>query len=123
MCIYVCNFISQLKSHHMMVVRPTCTLRCVHSLLQLQRSCVTDVSITYLPQRNPTHCTQVHFLAVPHCSSRRRDGNTTTATYRNAAAVDYECTFSGSIFNHYMMCNHVCFKAGYSKEGTSFPLP
>ncbi len=37
---------------------------------------------------------QVHFLAVPQCSSRRRDGNTTTATYRNAAAVDYERSLS-----------------------------
>ncbi len=37
---------------------------------------------------------QVHFLAVPQCSSRRRDGNTTTATYRNAVAVDYERTLS-----------------------------
>ncbi len=36
---------------------------------------------------------QVHFLAVLQCSSRCRDGNTTTATYRNAAAVHYECTF------------------------------
>ncbi len=36
---------------------------------------------------------QVHFLAVPQCSSWRRDGNTTTATYCNAAAVDYECSF------------------------------
>ncbi len=33
---------------------------------------------------------QVHFLAVPQCSSQRRDGNAATATYRNAAAVHYE---------------------------------
>ncbi len=39
---------------------------------------------------------QVHFLAVPQCSSRHRDGNTTTATYRNAAAVDYERSFTPS---------------------------
>ena len=32
-------------------------LRCVHSLLQ--RSCSTDVSITYLPQVNATHCSKV----------------------------------------------------------------
>ncbi len=37
---------------------------------------------------------EVHFLAVAQCSSRRRDGNTTTAAYRNAAAVDYERTFT-----------------------------
>ena len=37
---------------------------------------------------------QVHFLAVMQCSSRCRDGNTTTATYHNAAAVDYECSFT-----------------------------
>ncbi len=36
---------------------------------------------------------QVHLFAVPQCSSRRRDGNTTTATYCNAAAVDYERNF------------------------------
>ena len=36
---------------------------------------------------------EVHSLAVAQCSSRRRDGNTTTATYRNAAAVDYERTW------------------------------
>ncbi len=40
---------------------------------------------------------QVFSLAVPQCSSRRRDGNTTTATYRNAAAADYERTFNGSL--------------------------
>ncbi len=33
---------------------------------------------------------QVHFLAVPQCSSRRIDGNTTAATYHNTVAVDYE---------------------------------
>ncbi len=32
----------------------------------------------------------VHFFAVPQCKSRRRDGNTTTATYRSTDAVDYE---------------------------------
>ncbi len=32
-------------------------LRCVPSLLQ--RSCSTDVSITYLPQVNATHCSKV----------------------------------------------------------------
>ncbi len=36
------------------------------------------------------HCIEVHFLAVPQCSSRHRDRNTTTATNRNADAVDYE---------------------------------
>ncbi len=48
--------------------------------------------------RNSTQHTipHVHFLAVPQCSSQRRDGNTTTATYRNADAVDYERTFSHS---------------------------
>ncbi len=66
--------------------------RCVHSLLQ--RSCITDVLITYLLQRNPTHCTQVHFLAVPQCSSRRRDRNMSTATCHNTAAVNYECSVS-----------------------------
>ena len=36
---------------------------------------------------------QVHFLAVPECSSWHRDGNTIAATYRNADAVDYERNF------------------------------
>ncbi len=43
---------------------------------------------------------QVHFLAVPQCSSRRRDWSTTTATYRTAAAVDYERTFSPLFLKH-----------------------
>ncbi len=30
------------------------------------------------------------FAAVPHCSSWCRDGNSGTATYHNAAAVNYE---------------------------------
>ena len=39
----------------------------------------------------PCTAPQVHFLAVPQCSSWYRDGNTTTATYCNTAAVvDYE---------------------------------
>ena len=38
------------------------------------------------------HCTSSHFLAVPQRSSRRRDRNTTTATYRNEDALDYERT-------------------------------
>ncbi len=67
-------------------------LSCVHGLLQ--RSCVTDVSITYLPQLNTTHCTASSLpCSIQQCSSQRRDGNTTTATYRNAAAVDYERSF------------------------------
>ncbi len=45
---------------------------------------------------------QVHFLAVPQCSSRRRDGNTTTATYRNAAAVDYERVLSSPLLEPYL---------------------
>ncbi len=53
--------------------------------------CVTNVLITYLPQLNETHWNLVHFLALPQCSSRYRDGNTTkTATYGNTAAADYE---------------------------------
>ena len=36
---------------------------------------------------------QVHFLAVLQCSGRCRDGNTATAIYHNAAAVNYECNF------------------------------
>ena len=44
--------------------------------------------------RSSTQCTapQGYFLAVSQCSSQRRDGNTTTATHRNADAVDYERT-------------------------------
>ncbi len=37
---------------------------------------------------------KVHSLAVPQCSSRCRDGNMTTAIYRNADAVDYERTIA-----------------------------
>ena len=43
-----------------------------------------------LPQLNARHCSQIHFAAVQQWSSRCRDGNMTTATYRNAAAVDFE---------------------------------
>ncbi len=37
---------------------------------------------------------QVQYLAVSQCSSRHRDGNATTETYLNAAAVDYERSLS-----------------------------
>ncbi len=50
-------------------------LRCVHSLLQC--SCSADVSITYLPQVNATHCSEVKI-------------NLTLLQYR--IAVDYERT-------------------------------
>ena len=53
---------------------------------------------------------QVHFLAVPQCSSRHRDENMTTATYRNTAAVDYERSFTLHIhtaFPHFV--GHVYF--------------
>ena len=45
--------------------------------------------------RSPTlrPAAQVHFPGVPQCSSRCRDGNTTTVTNRNTDAVDYERTF------------------------------
>ena len=36
----------------------------------------------------------VHFLAVPQSGSQHRDRNTTTATYRNQAAVDYKQGFT-----------------------------
>ena len=42
---------------------------------------------------------QVHFIPVPQCGSWHRDGNTKTATYPNAAAVDYECSFTLWISN------------------------
>ena len=71
------------------------TSRCIHSLLQ--RSCSTDVSITYLRSSTQRTAPQVHFLEVPQCCSRHRDGNTTTATYRNAASVDYERSFTPAV--------------------------
>ncbi len=37
---------------------------------------------------------EVHFLAVTQFSSQCRDRNMTTATYRNADAVDYECSLT-----------------------------
>ncbi len=44
--------------------------------------------------RSLTQCTAPHLkftsLQYRECSSRRGDGNTATATYRNAAAMDYE---------------------------------
>ncbi len=67
-------------------------LRCVHS--PLQRSCVTDVSITIYRSSTQRTAPQGHFLVVPQCSSRRRDGITITATSRNADAVDYERTYN-----------------------------
>ena len=45
-----------------------------------------DVSITYLPQINATHSPQVHYLAVI-------GAETSTATYRNTAAVDDKLNF------------------------------
>ncbi len=74
-------------------------LRYVHSLLQ--HSCVTDVSITYLPQLHPTHCTSSSLpCSIPQCSSQRRDENTTTAAHHNTTTVDYELTFILSLFSH-----------------------
>ena len=49
-------------------------------------------------QRTASH---VHFRAVPQCSSRCRDGSTTTATYRNADAVDYERSFIPYMLHDY----------------------
>ncbi len=47
---------------------------------------------------NATHCTSSSLpWSIPQCSSQRRDGNTTTATYRNAA-VGYERNFSQEQF-------------------------
>ncbi len=68
-------------------------LRCVHSLLQ--RSCSTDVSITYLPQLNATHCTSSSLpcsTAMQQSAQRRKYDH---STYRNAAAVDYELALTG----------------------------
>ena len=77
-----------MKRYRIHIVNETIVYRCVHSLLQ--RSCVADVSITYLPQLNATHCTSSSLPCSTAMHSRRRDGNTTTATYRNADAVGYE---------------------------------
>ena len=58
-------------------------------------------------------------FAVPQCSSRRRDGNTTSATYRNADAVDYERTLrrkilvSASIQHNYVSTCQSWIKAMY----------
>ncbi len=63
-------------------------LRCVHSLaLPMYRLLIYCSSM----QRTAP---QFHFLAVPQCSSRHRDGNATSTTYRNTAAVDYEHSFT-----------------------------
>ena len=49
--------------------------------------------LIYRISTQPT-VSQDHILAVPQCSSRRKDGNMTTATYRNPATVDYEHRYS-----------------------------
>ncbi len=54
------------------------------------------VSITYLPQLKAMHCTSSLLL----CSSLHRDGNTATATYCNADAVDYECSLT--LWRHHL---------------------
>ncbi len=53
-----------------------------------------------LVYRSSTQCTalQVHFLAVPQWRSRHRDGNTTTATYHNAVAVQCRSTMNALSF-------------------------
>ncbi len=51
---------------------------------------------------------EVHFLAVPQCSSRHRDGNTTTATYRNADAEDYERTLNVTCTCRIKICFKEC---------------
>ena len=57
------------------------------SATQLCYRCIDYFSTTVQCQHTAR---QVHFLAVLQCSSWRRDGNTTTATYYNADAVEYE---------------------------------
>ncbi len=51
-----------------------------------------------LPYVNATYCSKVenefNFAAVPHCSSRRRDGISGTATATQLAAVYYERSFN-----------------------------
>ncbi len=58
----------------------------------LQCSYVTDISSIYC---NSMQCTalQVKIDAVSQCSSWCRDGNTSTATYHNTDAVQYEQSF------------------------------
>ncbi len=71
-------------------------LRCVHSLLQ--RSCSTDVSITYLPQVIATHCSKVkiNLTLLQYCNAvvRAETAFRALQLYCNAAAVDYERSFS-----------------------------
>ena len=68
-------------------------LSCIHNSLQCRTCRWLDVLITYLPKLQCTAPNQDHFLAVLQYSSRRKDGNMTTATYHNTDAVEYEWTF------------------------------
>ena len=56
-----------------------------------------------------TQCTvpQVHFHAVPQCSSRCRDVNMTTATHHNTDTVDYERTFTFCVPNQHVSLTYV----------------
>ncbi len=69
---------------------------CIHT--SLQRSCVTDVSITYLPQLNATHCSSSSLscsTAMQQVAQRRKyDHCATLIPQRDADAVEYERSFN-----------------------------
>ncbi len=60
---------------------------------------------------------QGHFLAVPQCSIRRRDGNSTTATHRNATAVDYERSYPNIVETPLL-----CVTSLFCRNSTSFSV-
>ena len=74
-------------------VKSSSVKSCIHT--PLKRSCVTDVSIIYLPHPKVTHCTQVHCITIIWQSAQRRKYAKTH--HRNADAVEYEQSISSSL--------------------------
>ena len=89
--------------------------------MQLHYPCIDYLSTAAQRNALPFKC---HFLAVPKCSSWRRDGNTTTATYRNVAAVEYE---QGLIVNFFLPQSYkkyaTVFQSKYQLNSFVISLP
>ncbi len=90
-------------------------LRCVHSLLQ--HSWSTDVSITYLPQLNATHCRKVKInftFATAPFTVVDTDSISSTATATQLAALYYEHSFIVYVYQR------TIFGAGMGRDDENY---
>ncbi len=83
------------------LVRQTCsdkTCKCIYCkgafIVCCNRAMLPMYQLLICHSSTQHTASQAHFLAVPQCSNRRRDGISGTAAYCNAAAVDYERSLS-----------------------------